>query len=55
MAQIQDQIAPASSSSQATSTTTPVAGDAFQSLWDESKYHFYYLVIYYDTNILLLL
>jgi len=39
MAQIQEQpSASSSSTTQATSTSTPVVGDAFQSLWDESKY-----------------
>jgi len=40
MAQIQEQVAPASSSNQATTSTTPVVVDTFQSLWDESKYSF---------------
>jgi len=40
MAQIQEQVASASTTTEATTSTTPVVADAFQSLWDESKYSF---------------
>jgi hypothetical protein len=38
MAQIQEQVASSSTTTTTTSTTTTPVVDAFQSLWDESKY-----------------